>query len=364
MRRFVPLVLGVIAVAFAFPFAAYALTYDVGILQAGVTFTPSPFFVGERVRIYTMVRNFGDRDVEGSVFVSENGTTIGTPPPFSAKARGAEEEVWVEWQPGTVGERQIFVRVVNTPEQRDEDPTNNEMIVPVYVDRDADGDRIGDREDPDDDNDGLPDAWEIARGLNPNDPRDAAADPDGDGRSTIEEYRAGTDPFVAPPIIRGGGGGGGGGGSSGSGSPAPAPTASAPPTPAVKPVPSAPPRASVVGNRPSAPAPSAVAGQKIRAPANANTPPSPRAGGVVDPVAVATVTTTTDAAVNDPPSSVSPARRLDSELRALLGGSAGRWQVVVPIVAGIVALVALTIGVLLAVRRRARKSRGSDGEST
>lgn len=38
------------------------------------------------------------------------------------------------------------------------------------------------------DRDGMPDSWELARALDPNDPRDAALDLDGDGYTEIEEY--------------------------------------------------------------------------------------------------------------------------------------------------------------------------------
>jgi hypothetical protein len=44
------------------------------------------------------------------------------------------------------------------------------------------------------DHDGMPDAWELAHGLNPNDPADATADPDNDGYTNLEEYLNGTDP--------------------------------------------------------------------------------------------------------------------------------------------------------------------------
>lgn len=44
------------------------------------------------------------------------------------------------------------------------------------------------------DNDGLPDAWELKYGLNPNDPSDAKKDLDGDTFSNLEEFEAKTDP--------------------------------------------------------------------------------------------------------------------------------------------------------------------------
>lgn len=46
----------------------------------------------------------------------------------------------------------------------------------------------------DSDNDGMPDDWEFAWGLNPFDPSDAAKDLDGDGFSNHDEYIAGTNP--------------------------------------------------------------------------------------------------------------------------------------------------------------------------
>ena len=45
----------------------------------------------------------------------------------------------------------------------------------------------------DSDGDGLPDEYETANGLNPSDPADASADLDGDGRSNLDEFLAGSD---------------------------------------------------------------------------------------------------------------------------------------------------------------------------
>ena len=64
-------------------------------------------------------------------------------------------------------------------------------------DRDTDGDGLPDWLDFDDDNDGMPDTWEEIYGLEPLDPSDAAADPDGDGLTNLAEYQPGTDPTKA-----------------------------------------------------------------------------------------------------------------------------------------------------------------------
>jgi len=60
-------------------------------------------------------------------------------------------------------------------------PTNNAVALTVTVPFDNDGD-------------GIPDAWELANGLSPTDPTDAAKDNDGDGLTNLQEYLAGTDP--------------------------------------------------------------------------------------------------------------------------------------------------------------------------
>jgi len=59
---------------------------------------------------------------------------------------------------------------------------------------DADNDGTGDNADLDDDNDTMPDTYEIANGFDPLNPADASQDADSDGESNLEEYTNGTDP--------------------------------------------------------------------------------------------------------------------------------------------------------------------------
>lgn len=63
---------------------------------------------------------------------------------------------------------------------------------------DTDSDGSGDACDSDDDNDGMPDTFELANGLDPLSALDADLDTDGDGVSNIQEYLLGTDPTIAP----------------------------------------------------------------------------------------------------------------------------------------------------------------------
>lgn len=62
---------------------------------------------------------------------------------------------------------------------------------------DFDRDLLADSIDTDDDNDGLPDIWELEFGLNPRDASDALDDNDQDGLNNLAELVAKTNPFLA-----------------------------------------------------------------------------------------------------------------------------------------------------------------------
>jgi len=77
-------------------------------------------------------------------------------------------------------------------------------LLDTYADPDGDGlvnldeQTAGtDPNDPDSDGDELPDGWEVANGLDPLNPSDAAFDPDGDGLVNLQEYQHGSNPRSA-----------------------------------------------------------------------------------------------------------------------------------------------------------------------
>jgi hypothetical protein len=69
-----------------------------------------------------------------------------------------------------------------------------------WLDTDSDG--VGNNADPDDDNDGMPDAWELDNDLDPL-VNDSGVDPDGDGLSNLDEYQSNTDPNTRIPTAMG-----------------------------------------------------------------------------------------------------------------------------------------------------------------
>ncbi len=136
-----------------------------------ISIVPAAPFLNQSARIYATVQPECSQDAEGSVLFYANGALIGNKP-ISYKQAGRAEEVWVNWRPTEYGETTIRV---DTKGEGGE--VGDSASLTLFIDRDTDGDGIGDREDPDDDNDGVPDGQDQFP-LDPNKTRDT----DGDGQ--------------------------------------------------------------------------------------------------------------------------------------------------------------------------------------
>ncbi len=85
-----------------------------------------------------------------------------------------------------------YYYVVTAADPTQESAPSNEVMANIGADHDGDG--IPDISDPDDDNDGMDDACEIANGFDPYDPADGPLDFDDDDFTNAAECQAGTNP--------------------------------------------------------------------------------------------------------------------------------------------------------------------------
>lgn len=131
-----------------------------------------------------------------------------------------QNRVTFQWEPapGTVDHYNTYVSVDGQPfapsaevrANRLELQTQDRRRYVLQVQAEAPNGSVGPLSDPSDeivvylagspgdtDGDGMPDAWETAKGLNPYNPDDGLADADGDGLANAQEYAAGTDPTKA-----------------------------------------------------------------------------------------------------------------------------------------------------------------------
>ncbi len=175
---------------------AHAADCILSIRSQDISIVPAKPFLNQSARVYATVHPECGRDAEGNVLFYANDALIGNKP-ISYKSAGHAEEVWVNWRPSEYGETTIRI---DTKGEGGE--VGDTASVTLFIDRDTDGDGIGDREDPDDDNDGVPDGQD----SHPTDPtrsRDTDgdgiddstdSDDDNDGLYDFEEENIGTNP--------------------------------------------------------------------------------------------------------------------------------------------------------------------------
>lgn len=147
----------------------HASEYNAGFVE-GLWYSKEPVFAGETTRLYVALRNNTGSDMTGRVVFYDNDERL-TSVSVSA-LDGRIIEAWTDWTP-TVGDHELRAELTSVKLDsitgRDE-----EITVPygavrdsLYVDRDTDGDGVGNQDDSDDDNDGVDDAEEVENGTDP-----------------------------------------------------------------------------------------------------------------------------------------------------------------------------------------------------
>lgn len=163
---------------------------NAGFARGNIIFSKEPFFAGDQVRIYTIIFNGSSEDLSGAVEFFADTVSLGKSD-FSVKGGGTIRDVWIDWT-ATFGEHKITAKIVNAKASVAGGVVRSVVLdlaesgaVAVAVDKDTDGDSVGDKTDPDIDGDGLANAEEIKAGYNP-----LKKDSNGNGIDDKTEYEA------------------------------------------------------------------------------------------------------------------------------------------------------------------------------
>ncbi len=160
---------------------------NAGFVQGNIWYSKTPFFAGDKIRIYTIIFNGSAQNLKGSVLFLYNGTQIGKRP-FSISSGNRVSDVWVDWT-AKDGKHTITAQII---EVSTTDALGKKKIVvlensetgksELQVDFDTDGDDIGNADDLDDDNDSVSDIDEVKNGTDP-----LKKDTDGNGITDDKE---------------------------------------------------------------------------------------------------------------------------------------------------------------------------------
>ncbi len=167
------LAIALFCVFLIWPIDSFAKT-DLSISETDLTFSKNEPLDNNIIIIYARIFNTGDVDVRGYIIFSINGKTINEPQPISIRPN-TYDDGFIDYK-FKAGSYNIEAKIVG--ENPIDDNLENNKIVKkdFFVDLDTDGDGIGDKKDPDIDNDGLTNEEEAKLGTNP-----LKADTDRDG---------------------------------------------------------------------------------------------------------------------------------------------------------------------------------------
>lgn len=125
---------------------------------------------------------------------NDNAPSLNTSAVSFTAAAGTVYHITVDGAGGASGTVNLNWNYVDSDGDTVIDPLDNCVSTSNTNQLDTDGDGQGNACDGDDDNDGMPDTWETANGLNALDAGDAVLDSDSDGFNNLYEYYAGMNP--------------------------------------------------------------------------------------------------------------------------------------------------------------------------
>lgn len=103
--------MAVLIFSFHYSFAAEEELKNVGFLPSNIWYSKDPFFAGDKIRVYTVIFNGSESDLEGQVEFYDNNVSIGKTD-FSLAGGSRIRDIWINWT-ATNGNHTISAKIVN-----------------------------------------------------------------------------------------------------------------------------------------------------------------------------------------------------------------------------------------------------------